>query len=307
MKKNYSNIFAAICVPLKDDYSVNEEEFRKYLRWLCSVQDIDGLVANGHTGEITSFSPRERAEITQIVAEEAKGKCTVVSGVCAEGTLEAIEHAKAAKAAGADAILLMPPHVWLRFGMNPRAPFEFYKRVNDAVDIDIIIHLYPYQTKAFYPVETILEMAKLKNVKAVKMGTRHMGLYERDVRIIREKAPDLKILTCHDEYLLSSMYVGVDGALVGFAGCIPELLTEAWRAVKKGDFAKTRELQDKIFPIAEAIYGIGQPSGEAHANMKQALYYRGKFSSPLMREPVLPLEQSQKEYIKNVLTKTKII
>ena len=301
MQHDYSNIFAAICVPLNQDFSVNEEEFRSYIRWLSSIPDIDGLVANGHTGEITSFSPAERAAITKIVAEEAKGKCTIVSGICAEGTIEAIEHARAAKAAGADAILLMPPHVWLRFGMDPDAPYQFYKRVNDAVDIDIIIHLYPYQTKAFYPVETLLKMAQLKNVKAVKMGTRQMGLYERDIRILRAKAPDLKILTCHDEYLLSSMYVGVDGALIGFAGCIPELITEAWRAVKAGDFAETRRLQEKIFPMAECIYGIGQPSGEAHANMKEALYQRGKFTSPLMREPVLPLKKEAKARITEAL------
>jgi len=90
-------------------------------------------------------------------------------------------------------------------------------------------------------------------------------------------------------------------ALIGFAGCIPELITEAWRAVKAGDFAETRRLQEKIFPMAECIYGIGQPSGEAHANMKEALYQRGKFTSPLMREPVLPLKKEAKARITEAL------
>ena len=47
--------------------------------------------------------------------------------------------AKDAKDAGADGILLMPPHMWLRFGMNPKAPFQFVKDVADGADIDIII------------------------------------------------------------------------------------------------------------------------------------------------------------------------
>ncbi|MHC1695845.1 MAG: dihydrodipicolinate synthase family protein [Eubacteriales bacterium] len=298
---DYSNYFAAICVPLDDDYNINEVELRNYVRWLSQIKHIDGLVCNGHTGEITSLSPEERAQVTAIVANETKQSCTIVSGICAEGTLEAIKHAKTAKDAGADAILLMPPHIWLRFGMNPASPYEHFRRVAEEADIDIIIHLYPYGTKAFYPIETVLQIASLPHVKALKIGTRDMAVYEKDIRRLRREAPELKILTCHDEYLLSSMYVGVDGALVGFAGCIPELLSDAWQSVLDGDFKKTREYQDKIFPMAEAIYGIGQPSGEAHARMKEALYQRGIFSSPLMKEPVLPLAQSEKDKITSAL------
>ena len=295
MSKNprWENIFPAICVPLKDDYSVNEEEFRTYLRWLASFDLIDGLVCNGHTGEITSFNPRERSHITEIVANEVGDRVTVISGVSAEGTFEAIEHAMDAERVGADGILLMPPHNWLRFGMKQQAVIEYFQAVADAIDIGIIIHLYPLGTKAFYPVETVIELSRIPNVKTLKMGTRHMALYERDIRILREKAPDLTILTCQDEYIVSSMYVGVDGALIGFGSCIPELITGVWRAVKENDFLKTRELQEQIFPMAEAIYGIGEPSGDAHARMKEALKQRGVYSSSLMRPPILPLSEKE--------------
>lgn len=292
-KERWENIFPAICVPFHDDYSVNEQEFRKYLRWLTSIDLIDGLVANGHTGEITSLNPQERKQVTEIVADEVGDHVVVISGVSAEGTFEAIEHAKEAQAAGADGILLMPPHTWLRFGMRQEAVIKFFQDVADAIDIGIIIHLYPSMTKAFYPVETIIELAKIPTVKTLKMGTRQMAVYERDIRILRREAPDLTILTCQDEYLVSSLYVGVDGALIGFGCCIPEVITEVWQAVKDNDFAKTRELQEQIFPMAEAIYGIGQPSGDAHARMKEALKQRGLFSSALMRPPILPLQQEE--------------
>lgn len=301
-KVSWENIFPAICIPLNDDYSINEAELRAYVRWLADFDEINGLVVNGHTGEITSFSRAERKRAVEIVADEVGDRVSIISGVHCEGTLELIEHAKDARDAGADGILLMPPHIWLRFGMSPQSPVELYKRVAEAVpELEIIIHLYPYGTKGFYPIETVLELAKIPQVKAIKMGTRHMGLYERDIRILREKAPDMRILTCHDEYLLLSMYAGVDGALIGFAGCIPELICEAWKALKKGDFAKTVELEEKIFPMSNAIYGFGQPSGEAHARMKEAIYQRGIFSSPLMREPVQPLFKEEIKGVTNAL------
>lgn len=296
-KERWENIFPAICVPFNDDYSVNEAEFRKYLRWLASVDLIDGLVANGHTGEITSLNREERKQVTEILADEVGDQVTVITGVSAEGTFEAIEHARDAQDVGADGILLMPPHSWLRFGMKQEAVVKFFQDVANAIDIGIIIHLYPYGTKAFYPVETVIELSKIPNVKTLKMGTRQMALYERDIRMLRKHAPELTILTCQDEYLISSLYVGVDGALIGFGCCIPEVITEAWQAVKEGDFAKTRELQEQIFPMAEVIYGIGQPSGDAHARMKEALKQRGLFSSALMRPPILPLAEEEKEKV----------
>jgi 4-hydroxy-tetrahydrodipicolinate synthase len=297
----WTDIFPATCLPLNDDYSVNEGELRSYVRWLAGFDEIRGLVCNGHTGEITSLQPEERRRVTEVIASEVGDQVLVMSGVSAEGTLDAIEQAQAAQEAGADGILLMPPHTWLRFGMKPETPVHFFQRVAEAIEIGIIIHLYPASTKAFYPAETVLEMAKIPNVKALKTGTRHMALYERDCRLFREQAPDLKLLTCHDETLLSSMYVGVDGALIGFAGCIPELICEAWKAVNANDFVRTRQLQDSIFPMAEAIYGIGQPSGEAHARMNEALFQRGVFSSPLMREPVLPLDEAEKTQVRAAL------
>lgn len=300
-KTSWKSIFPAICVPMNEDYSINEPELRKYVSWLADFEEIGGLVTNGHTGEITSLSLEERAEVTRIVSDEVGDRCLVISGVCAEGTLQAVKEAQAAQAAGADGILLMPPHIWLRFGMTPEAAVHHMRRVAEAIDIGIIIHLYPYGTKAFYDVDTVIEMSKIPNVKALKMGTRNMPLYERDIRILREKAPELSLITCHDENLLSTMYPGVDGALIGFAGCIPELISEAWKAVKAGDFAKTRELEKKIAPMASAIYGIGQPSGEAHARMKYAIHKRGIFSSPLMREPVLPIHQKEKDEIEAAL------
>jgi len=299
MGKNdrWENIFPAICIPFNDDYSLNEREFRNYVQWLASLDLIDGLVCNGHTGEITSLKRDERKHVTEIMCDEVGGKVTTISGVSAEGTLEVIEHAQDAQKAGADGILMMPPHTWLRFGMKQEAVIRLFQDVASAIDIGIIIHLYPYITKAFYPVETIVELAKIPNVKTLKMGTRQMAVYERDIRVLRREAPDLTILTCIDEYVLTAMYVGVDGALIGFGGCIPEAITEAWRAMKEVDFAKTRELQEQIFPMAEAIYGIGQPSGEAHARMKEALRQRNVFSSALMRPPVLPLSGEEKALI----------
>lgn len=123
--KNFKTIFSAVSVPLNDDYTINEEEFRAYLRWIKSFygKGIEGLVCNGHTGEITGLTRAERKRVIEICSEVCGDVMTIISGVNCENTDESIEMAKEAKEAGADGILLMPPHMWLRFGMNENAPF----------------------------------------------------------------------------------------------------------------------------------------------------------------------------------------
>jgi 4-hydroxy-tetrahydrodipicolinate synthase len=297
-KKPWRNIFPAIPIPLHKDYSLNERELREYVRWLAKIDGIDGIVCNGHTGEITSLNQAEKRRVAEIVAEEVGDKVLTISGIAGdEGTLDAIDRAREMQEVGADGILLMPPHIWLRFGMKRESPVKYFKDISQAIDMGIIIHQYPFDCKAFYPVEMVLEMAKIPNVKALKCGIRQMAVYERDVGILRKKAPKLTILSCMDEYLVSSLYIGVDGALVGFGGLIPELITEAWKAVQANDFVRTRRLQSKIFPLAQAVYQIGQPSGEAHARLKEALRQRGIFSSALMRPPVMPISDQEKKAI----------
>ncbi|OGP93473.1 MAG: dihydrodipicolinate synthase family protein [Deltaproteobacteria bacterium RBG_16_48_10] len=307
LEKPWRNIFPAIPIPLNKDYSLNERELREYVRWLAKIDGIEGIVCNGHTGEITSLNRTEKRRVTEIIVEEVGNRVLVVSGIAGdEGTLDAIDRAKEMQEVGADGILLMPPHVWLRFGMKRESPVKYFQDVGRGIDMGIIIHQYPYDCKAFYPVEMVLEMAKIPNVKALKCGIRQMAVYERDVGILRKKAPRLTILSCMDEYLVSTLYIGVDGALVGFAGLVPELITEAWKAVQVHDFAKTRKLQSKIFPLTQAVYQIGQPSGEAHARLKEALRQRGIFSSSLMRPPVMPISDQEKRAITLALREAKL-
>lgn len=298
LNDNWKGLNPAIMVPLNDDYSINEQELRNYVEWLIQYEHIIGLVTNGHTGEIGGFTREERARITRIVADQAKGRVRIISGVSAEGTIDAIEDAKAAQEAGADGILLMPPHVWLRFSMKQQSAIQFIKDVADAIDIGIVIHLYPANSKGFYPVQTLLEMCKIPNVKAIKMGTRDEVLYERDIRILREKAPHVMLWTCHDEYICTSLLnPGMDGALIGFCGCVPELINNMYQKVLEGNLFEIREANEPVQRMSAAIYGTGEPTGEAHARMKEALYQRKVFSSPLMRKPLIPLSQEEKDSV----------
>ncbi|MCA9412094.1 MAG: dihydrodipicolinate synthase family protein [Candidatus Omnitrophica bacterium] len=297
----WGGVLSATLCPFHEDYSIDEESLREYLQWVASFEGVRGLVANGHTGEIMSLRPEERARVTRITAETVKGKVKVVSGVSCEGSLEAIDHAIAAKEAGADAILLMPPHHWLRFGRTKATAVGFIEDVAEGADIKIIVHQYPAWTKAGYTLDEMLEMIEIPQVVSIKMGTRDMARLRFDYEKLKEAAPHVSIISCHDEYLLASILEGADGALVGFAGYAPGLIVELVSAGIAGDLARARKVQSRVEELSRIIYQFGEPSSDAHQRMKCALYLQGMFSSPLARPPLRPLKEEDIEGLREGL------
>jgi Integrase core domain/Dihydrodipicolinate synthetase family len=71
----FHGLIPAMAVPLNEDGSVDIAELTGFARWLARQPGVVGMMTNGHTGEVFSFTPRERAEITRVVAEAVEGRC----------------------------------------------------------------------------------------------------------------------------------------------------------------------------------------------------------------------------------------
>lgn len=283
---NYRGIVPAIACPFTPDHRIDERALRRLASWLAGHKGVVAVMTNGHTGEVFSLTPAERAEVTGIVADELKGRLPVISSIVCEGLADAAEHARAARAAGAVALDVMPPHHWLRFGFTAGHVLKYFAAIHEAAPgLDLVCHVYPAWTRASYSSQLLADLARLPYVQAFKVGQRDMNKYARDIQAIREADTSKAILTCHDEYLLASMVQGVDGALVGFATFIPQLIIDLWNAVQAGDLKKAMAVQAVITPLKDAVYGAGEPTGEAHARMKYGMYLAGILDEPTVRPP----------------------
>jgi len=282
--RNYGGIIPAIACPFTPNHKIDERALRNLASWLANQPGVVAVMTNGHTGEVFSLTPRERAEVTRVVASELKGKLPVISSIVCEGLSEAREHAAMAREAGAQALDVMPPHHWLRFGFRPDHVSSYFAAVAEA-GLDLVAHVYPAWTRASYSSATLAQLAKLPYVRAFKLGQRDMNRYAADIQAIRNADRSKAILTCHDEYLLASMVQGVDGALVGFATFIPGLINDLWAAVKAGELERAMAIQAVITPLKDAVYGGGEPTGEAHARMKAGMYLAGVIDEPTVRPP----------------------
>jgi len=285
----WAGVFPATLCPFNPDESIDVEGLTTYMQGLVDINGIKGVVCNGHTGEIMSLRDSERAEVTKITVNAIGNKIKIISGVSGEGSSSAIDQAQAAKSVGADAILLMPPHHWLRFGRTFETAVGFFQDVAEGADLPIIVHQYPAWTKAGYSLQEMLEIVKIPQVVCIKMGTRDMARWRWDYEQLKLVAPDVPVLTCHDEYLLASLLEGCDGALIGFAGFVPELMVEVVHAALNADLTGARKARQLVDPLARIVYNFGEPSSDAHQRMKCARWLMGRFPSMTMKRPLRQL------------------
>ena len=286
---DYRGIIPAIACPFTADHRIDEPALRRLASWLAGHDGVVAVMTNGHTGEVFSLTPSERATVTRIVADELEGRLPVISSIVCEGLADAADHARAALDAGAAALDVMPPHHWLRFGFTPGHALKYFDTIHQAAPaLDLVCHVYPAWTRASYSSQLLADLARLPYVQAFKVGQRDMNKYARDIQALRDADATKAILTCHDEYLLASMVQGVDGALVGFATFIPQLIIDLWAAVKAGDLKKAIAVQARITPLKDAVYGGGEPTGEAHARMKAGMVLAGVLEQDFVRPPTEP-------------------
>jgi 4-hydroxy-tetrahydrodipicolinate synthase len=278
----------ALITPMKNG-AFDEVAFRKFVGWQIK-EGSHGLVPVGTTGESPTVTPEEHKEIVRICVAEAKGKVPVIAGAGSNNTAEAIEYTRHAKAAGADAALVVVPYY-----NRPTQDgiYAHYKAIASAVDIPIFIYNVPGRTVASISVETLDRLAKdFKNIIGTKDASADLTRPSRQRLMTGEKFIQLS---------------GEDGTALGFnahggVGCIsvtanvaPRLCADLQNATLKGDFAKALELQDRLMPLHHAMFVEASPGP-----VKFAASLLGLCESEA-RLPLVPVLESTKKIVRDAL------
>src|SRR5690242_10046292 len=140
----FQGCMPANLLPFTADLAIDEPAYRKHLRWLADAPGVTGIVANGHAAEVASLDREERRRALAIAIDEVAGKVPVVAGVYCDGTLEAVELARDARAAGAAGLLVFPPTLFMWGAqVKPDMVRRHFQTLADAVDLPLIVFEYP--------------------------------------------------------------------------------------------------------------------------------------------------------------------
>ena len=267
--------------------------FREFVEWQID-QGSNALVPCGTTGEAATLNSEEHRALIAATVEVARGRVPVIAGCGSNITAHAIELTRAAKEAGADAALHVPPYY------NRPNQDGIYLHLSAVSDLDIAVMLYnvPGRTVTDISVETMARLSRLPNVVAVKDATGNLG------RVTAQR------IACGEEFIQLS---GNDETALGFSamggvGCIsvtanvaPKLCSQFQEAMREGRWDDARALQDKLYPLHMAMFTDASPGPVKYALSK----VRG-FPTEL-RSPMTPPSDASREAVDSALVHAGLI
>ncbi len=269
----------ALVTPFDKAGRFDEKAFQNFVDWQIS-EGTHGLVPVGTTGESPTLSHDEHKKVVSTCIEVAAKRVPVIAGAGSNNTEEAIDLARYAEKAGADAILVVTPYY---NKPNQRGLYAHYSAIAKAVALPIVIYNIPGRSIIDMTPETMGQLAHdFRHIVGVKDAT---GKVER----VSEQR-----ITCGPDFIQLS---GEDASALGFnahggVGCIsvtsnvaPRLVSEFQMAMLSGDWKKALVLQDRLMPLHKAMFIEPNPSGP-----KYALSKLGKMENTL-RLPLVTVEQ----------------
>jgi 4-hydroxy-tetrahydrodipicolinate synthase len=299
-------VIPACLLPFHPDLSIDEPSFRKHLRDVDAVPGISAITINAHATEVASCTFEEQQRVLDITMDEIGADTPVINGVYADGSLEAARIARMAERGGASCLLVFPPNpLGLGSHARPEMAIAHFKAIAEASSLPLICFQYPLATGLGYPVDTLLRlMDAVPSIRAIKDWCNNPAQHERQVRLLQGLPRPVNVLSTHSSWLFSSLVMGCNGLLSGSGSVIADLQAALFQAVKANDLARAKQLNERIYPVAQAFYAY--PFVDMHNRMKEALVILGRIPCAAVRPPLLKLTDAEIARIGKALAEAKI-
>ncbi|MFN3517042.1 MAG: 4-hydroxy-tetrahydrodipicolinate synthase [Novosphingobium sp.] len=258
----FSGSIPALVTPLRDG-AVDEAAFRRLVDWQID-QGSSGLVACGTTGEAPTLSNDEQHRLFEVCVEQAAGRVPVIAGCGSNDTQTALWHMREAKAIGADAALLVAPYYNRPSQAGLLAHFSF---LAEQVDLPIILYNVPGRTVTDIKPETTIELAR-------RFPGRIVGIKDASGDMTRLTAHRLALgagfiqLCGNDDMALQYNAGGGAGCISVTANIAPKLCAEFQAASLAGNMAKAHEINERLFPLHQALFTDASPGPVKYAMAK---------------------------------------
>lgn len=299
-------VIPANLMPFDSDLQIDEENYRRHLRYLVDTEGVSGITTNAHASEVATLTLGEQQPSLNVTLDEVAGKVPVVCGVYEDGSNKAAEIARMAEREGADCLLVFPSTVF-DYGsqMRPEIAYAHYATIADATSLPMIAFVYPATSGLRIETDALVKICdEIDNVIAIKEWSNDIGIYERNYRALKDLDKDISVLSSFSKSLLASLCVGADGILSGHGSLIADLHVEIFDAVQRGDLATARRVSDRIYPLVGVFYA--EPFLDGHNRMKEALAILGRIDEAHVRPPLQRVSDAERERIRKVVAEANL-
>jgi len=298
-------IIPAIATPMTASGEIDLPAMRRYVEWLIPQGPI-ALAVNMDTGEGPHLTPDEKQRLLETVVEAVSGRCRVVAGAAGPSTASGRASARAAQAAGADALVVFPIPAFLGTPLNPEVAYQYHAAIAEAVDLPLMLfNLQPALGGVLYSAEVLHRLISIPSVTSIKEAS-FDAMRFLQVKAALEAAPRrISLLTGNDNFIFESFVLGAEGTLLGFSTIGTREQVEMLAAWRRGDIETARALGARLQPLADVIFAA--PITDYRARTKEALAMLGVFDCTYVRPPLLPVHDAERKAIRRALERAGLL
>jgi 4-hydroxy-tetrahydrodipicolinate synthase len=237
-------VLTAVVTPFKPDGTIDFERFRELGQYLVETGS-DGLVVAGTTGESPTLTDDERLELFRVAVDTLNGRASVVAGTGTYSTAHSVHLTREAHELGVDGLLVVTPY----YNKPPaRGIVEHFRAIADVSDRPIIVYNIPGRVVINIEPETIVELAEIPTVRAVKQANDDLVQARR---IVGET--DLDLYAGDDNLILPFLELGGIGGVCVHTHVVGPQVKQMVSAFREGDVETARRIDEELRPAFELL------------------------------------------------------
>ena len=255
MKNNpFVGTGVALITPFNEDFSVDYKSLESIVEFTLS-NGADFMVALGTTSEAPTLTQEEKNNVLKTIVKVAKGRCPIMLGMGGNNTMALLQNIKNQDFTDIDGILSVVPYY---NKPNQRGMKAHFEAVADNSPVPVILYNVPGRVGVNLQASTCVELAKHKNIIAVKEAS---GNLQQIMEILRDKPSDFDVLSGDDGLTQPMMALGAKGVISVAANGYPDVFCKMVKSMLNDDAKTALPLHYEMLNMNSLIFADGNPAG----------------------------------------------
>ncbi|WP_062207575.1 dihydrodipicolinate synthase family protein [Streptomyces sp. NBRC 109706] len=294
-----AGVIPPVCTPLTPRGEVDTASLTRLVDQLVGA-GVHGLFLLGSTSEAAFLTDRQRVTVVETVAARVDGALPVLAGAIDMTTPRVIEHATAALAAGADAVVATAPF-YTR--VQPQEIERHFRALAHRVQAPVFAYDLPVAVHSKLGADLVLRLAADGVLAGLKDSSPELGVFREVLRELREgpAGDGFAVLTGSELIVDAALLLGADGVVPGLGNVDPHGYVRLVGHCARGEWQAAAAEQNRLGRLF-ALVDEGSPArmgrgSAAIGGFKTALYLRGWIDHPTTAEPQIPLDERETERV----------
>ena len=249
---SFGPVITAMVTPFDEYNQLNIGSLRKLIIHLLK-HGTTSLVITGTTGEAPTLTAIERLRIWETAVDFAGGTVPIIVGVGTNNTKTTIHNVKLAEEIGVDGVLVVTPYY---NKPNRLGLLTHFKEVANSTDLPIILYNIPSRTGVSLDAETIVELAKIKNIVGIKDSSGDLTLLTK----LKEMLPsNFALYSGDDSNYLDALKLGADGVISVASHVAGLQMNQIYKLFSEGKIQEAESLQQRLTPLYQGLFRTTNP------------------------------------------------